>query len=231
MNQPISDVMTRENLITVPVGTTLDGAREILHQHKVEKLLVVDRDFRLKGLITVKDIQKQINYPNACKDNARPSPLRRRHRRGARTPSIGRPRWSAATWTSWSSTRRTATRRAFSTSCAKIRQRFPEIDLIAGNVATAEATEALIALGRQRGEGRDWRRIDLHDARDRGHRRADDHGDHGLRPRRRRRTTCRLSPTAASGSPATSRRRSPSGASSHDDRQPVRRHRREPRRN
>src|SRR6185369_13116859 len=68
VNRPIADVMTREPLFTVPVGTTLDAAREILHQHKVEKLLVVDRDYRLKGLITVKDIQKAIKYPNACKD-------------------------------------------------------------------------------------------------------------------------------------------------------------------
>src|SRR5256885_423598 len=69
VDRPISAVMTKENLITVPVGTTLDAAREILHRHKVEKLLVVDRDFKLKGLITVKDIQKQIKYPNASKDN------------------------------------------------------------------------------------------------------------------------------------------------------------------
>ena len=61
--------MTKEKLITVPVGTTLDQARAILHQAKVEKLLVVDKDFRLKGLITVKDIQKAIKYPNACKDS------------------------------------------------------------------------------------------------------------------------------------------------------------------
>ena len=61
--------MTKENLITVPVGTTLEQAKEILHRHKVEKLLVVDKDFNLKGLITVKDIQKQIKYPNACKDS------------------------------------------------------------------------------------------------------------------------------------------------------------------
>src|SRR6185312_2947389 len=67
-NRPISDIMTRDRLITVPVGTTLDAAREILHRHKVEKLLVVDRDFRLKGLITVKDIQKAVKYPNASKD-------------------------------------------------------------------------------------------------------------------------------------------------------------------
>ena len=57
-----------ENLVTVPVGTTLDQAREMFHRHKVEKLLVVDADFRLKGLITVKDIQKLVKYPNACKD-------------------------------------------------------------------------------------------------------------------------------------------------------------------
>src|SRR5260221_1685839 len=68
ISRPIADIMTHENLITVPVGTTLDAAREILHQHKVEKLLVVDRDFRLKGLITVKDIQKAVKYPNASKD-------------------------------------------------------------------------------------------------------------------------------------------------------------------
>src|SRR5687767_5103117 len=69
IDRPVSDVMTKQNLFTVPVGTTLDEAREILHQKKVEKLLVVDRDFRLKGLITVKDIQKAIKYPNACKDS------------------------------------------------------------------------------------------------------------------------------------------------------------------
>src|SRR3954462_14428054 len=64
----ISQLSTKDPLFTVPVGTTLDEARESLHQHKVEKLLVVDRDYRLKGLITVKDIQKAIKYPNACKD-------------------------------------------------------------------------------------------------------------------------------------------------------------------
>src|ERR1700741_3120203 len=69
IERPIADVMTREQLITVPVGTTLDAAREILHQHKVEKLLVVDRDFRLKGLITVKDIQKAVKSPGASKDS------------------------------------------------------------------------------------------------------------------------------------------------------------------
>src|SRR6266567_1858895 len=69
VNRAISEVMTREPLFTVPVGTTLDAAREILHLHKVEKLLVVDREYRLKGLITVKDIQKAVKYPNASKDS------------------------------------------------------------------------------------------------------------------------------------------------------------------
>jgi len=65
---PIADVMTKNNLITVPVGTTLDEAEEILHRHRVEKLLVVDDHYMLKGLITVKDIQKKLKYPHAAKD-------------------------------------------------------------------------------------------------------------------------------------------------------------------
>src|SRR5579872_3628352 len=65
---PISDVMTKDNLITVPVGTTLEDAEKILHRHRVEKLLVVDEQYNLKGLITVKDIQKKLKYPNAAKD-------------------------------------------------------------------------------------------------------------------------------------------------------------------
>src|SRR5881397_4242984 len=65
---PISEVMTKENLITVPVGTTLEQAEEILHRHRVEKLLVVDDQYMLKGLITVKDIQKKLKYPGAAKD-------------------------------------------------------------------------------------------------------------------------------------------------------------------
>src|SRR3990172_6276251 len=67
VQRPIAEIMTKTRLITVPVGTTLDEARAILHRHKVEKLLVVDRDYRLKGLITVKDIQKMLKYPSACK--------------------------------------------------------------------------------------------------------------------------------------------------------------------
>lgn len=66
---PISDVMTKKNLVTVPVGTTLETAETLLHKHRIEKLLVVDDDYHLKGLITVKDIQKKRKYPRAAKDH------------------------------------------------------------------------------------------------------------------------------------------------------------------
>src|SRR5690242_2334726 len=68
---PVSAVMTKENLVTVPVGTTLEEAEKILQKHRIEKLLVVDQDFNLKGLITVKDIQKKRAYPRAAKDDHR----------------------------------------------------------------------------------------------------------------------------------------------------------------
>ena len=146
ISRPIADVMTRENLITVPVGTTLDAAREILHEHKVEKLLVVDRDYRLKGLITVKDIQKAVKYPNASKD------------------SLGRLRCGAAIGVARDTVERADALVAANVDALvidtahghaqgvldmvrQIRRRFSGVELIAGNVATAEATEALIALG------------------------------------------------------------------------------------
>jgi IMP dehydrogenase len=68
LDQPVSGIMTKDNLVTVPVGTTLEEAEKILQRHRIEKLLVVDADFNLKGLITVKDIQKKIEFPNATKD-------------------------------------------------------------------------------------------------------------------------------------------------------------------
>jgi IMP dehydrogenase len=146
VNRPIADVMTREPLFTVPVGTTLDAARERLHQHKVEKLLVVDRDFRLKGLITVKDIQKAVKYPNASKD------------------SLGRLRVGAAIGTAQDTMARAEalvlanvdvlvidTAHGHSQGVlemvSRMRQRFPDVQLVAGNVATAEGTQALIAAG------------------------------------------------------------------------------------
>src|SRR5712671_3239114 len=146
VNRPIADVMTREPLFTVPVGTTLDNAREILHEHKVEKLLVVDRDYRLKGLITVKDIQKAVKYPNASKD------------------SLGRLRCGAAVGIARDTGERADALVAANVDVLVVdtahghsqnvldmvrtlRRRFPQVDLIAGNVATADGTEALIELG------------------------------------------------------------------------------------
>src|SRR4051812_13321236 len=146
VNRPISEVMTREPLFTVPVGTTLDAAREILHKHKVEKLLVVDRDYRLKGLITVKDIQKAVKYPNASKD------------------SLGRLRCGAAVGIARDTLERAEALVAAHVDVIVVdtahghhqnvlemvrtlRRRFTDVDLVAGNVATAEATEALIHLG------------------------------------------------------------------------------------
>src|SRR5229473_1492757 len=67
-NQLVSSVMTKDHLVTVPVGTTLDEAERLLQKHRIEKLLVVDQDFNLKGLITAKDIQKKLEYPRAAKD-------------------------------------------------------------------------------------------------------------------------------------------------------------------
>jgi len=146
LNRPISDVMTGENLITVPVGTTLDAAREILHQKKVEKLLVVDRDFRLKGLITVKDIQKAVKYPLASKD------------------PLGRLRCGAAIGIAKDTMDRAAALVAANVDVlvidtahghsqgvldivAKVRKTFPDVNLVAGNVATPEGTLALIERG------------------------------------------------------------------------------------
>ncbi|MGE5246367.1 MAG: IMP dehydrogenase [Betaproteobacteria bacterium] len=146
VNRPIADVMTREHLITVPVGTTLDAAREILHEHKIEKLLVVDRDYRLKGLITVKDIQKAVKYPSASKDQ------------------LGRLRCGAAVGIARDTLERAAALVAANVDVLvvdtahghsqnvldvvrRIRQSFPDINLVAGNVATAEGTVALIREG------------------------------------------------------------------------------------
>jgi IMP dehydrogenase len=146
VDRPISDIMTREPLFTVPVGTSLEQAREFLHRHKVEKLLVVDDRFMLKGLITVKDIQKAIKYPNACKD------------------SLGRLRCGAAVGVGRDAVPRAEALVAANVDALvidtahghsqgvldmvrRIRRQFPNVDLVAGNVATADATQALIDLG------------------------------------------------------------------------------------
>lgn len=146
MSKSISGVMTSENLVTVPVGTTLEQAEEILHKHRIEKLPVVDDDGGLKGLITVKDIFKRRRYPDACKDEH------------------GRLRVGAAIGASAADVERAEmlvdagvdvivvdTAHGHSEgvlqSIAEVRERFPDVQLIGGNVGTVEGARALVERG------------------------------------------------------------------------------------
>ncbi len=146
LDKKVSDVMTRENLVTVPEGITLEESKALLHQHRIEKLLVVDDRGRLKGLITIKDIEKIKKYPSACKD------------------SLGRLRAGAAVGVGADMEERTEALLAAGVDVVvidtshghtagvlraveRLRQTFGDIDLIAGNVATAEGAEALIKAG------------------------------------------------------------------------------------
>ena len=143
---PISKVMTKENLITVPVGTTLEDAEKVLHQHRVEKLLVVDEKYALKGLITVKDIQKKLKYPSAAKDPQ------------------GRLRCAAAIGATGDYLERAQellkykvdalvidSAHAHSTRVLEaiktIKSKHPEVDLIAGNVGTFDGACELVRCG------------------------------------------------------------------------------------
>src|SRR5271156_1550001 len=142
-NQLVSSVMTKDNLVTVPVGTTLDEAERILQKHRIEKLLVVDQDFNLKGLITVKDIQKKLEYPRAAKDE------QGRLRIGAaigdyleRAVEMSKAKVDVlAIDTAHGHTQRVMD------AIAAVRRRLPEMQLIAGNVATFDGAKDLIALG------------------------------------------------------------------------------------
>ncbi|HEX8500935.1 MAG TPA: IMP dehydrogenase [Pyrinomonadaceae bacterium] len=143
---PVSEVMTPQPLVTVPVGTTLEEAKGVLQKHRIEKLLVVDGDKHLKGLITVKDIQKAIRYPSAAKDD------------------LGRLRVAAAIGATGDFKERADELVRARVDCLvvdtahghssrvveavrEIKRRHPETQLIAGNVATAEGTRELIAAG------------------------------------------------------------------------------------
>jgi IMP dehydrogenase len=143
---PVASVMTKENLVTVPVGTTLEEAKSILHRHKIEKLLVVDRDNHLKGLITVKDIQKVIKYPNACKDALGRLRVGAAVGVGPETPERARALVDARADVLVVDTAHGHSAGVMET-VKTLRRMFPEIDLIAGNIATAEATEDLAKLG------------------------------------------------------------------------------------
>ena len=146
LDQPIANVMTKENLVTVPPGTTLDEAKCHLHEHRIEKLLVVDDNFVLKGLITIKDIEKVRKYPNSCKDD------------------LGRLRVGAAVGVGAELDERAAALVAAGVdllvvdtahghsqgvidTIAQLRKAYPEVQLMAGNIATGAAAKALIDVG------------------------------------------------------------------------------------
>ena len=146
LDQPVNNVMTKENLITVPVGTTLEEAEHMLQRHRIEKLLVVDKDFNLKGLITVKDIQKKIEFPNATKDPQ--GRLRVGAAIGAtgdyleRAEEMARANVDAiAIDTAHGHTTRVMD------AIRNVKRKFPDLQLLAGNVATAEGARDLITLG------------------------------------------------------------------------------------
>src|SRR5258708_6869833 len=143
---PVADVMTKQPVVTVPVGTTLEQAKAVLQQHRIEKLLVVDDDKRIKGLITVKDIQKAIKYPTAAKDD------------------LGRLRVAAAIGATGDFRERADELVKARVDCLvidtahghslrvieavrEIKQRHPDTDLIAGNVGTTEGSRELIDAG------------------------------------------------------------------------------------
>lgn len=146
VDRPIADFMTKDHLVTAPVGTTLETAKALLHKHRIEKLLVVDEEGNLKGLITVKDIKKAQEYPNACKD------------------TLGRLRVVAAVGAGGDLDERCAAlvsakvdvlcldsshghSENVMTAAERIKNRFPDVPLVAGNVATYEGARDLIALG------------------------------------------------------------------------------------
>jgi IMP dehydrogenase len=146
LDQPISNVMTKDKLVTVPPGTTLEEAKFHLHQHRIEKLLVVDDNYALKGLITIKDIEKVRKYPNACKDD------------------FGRLRVGAAVGVAGDREERLEAlvragvdvvvidtahghSQGVLDSVRDTKRAYPDLQLIAGNIATAEAAAALIKAG------------------------------------------------------------------------------------
>ncbi|HYB62735.1 MAG TPA: IMP dehydrogenase [Methylomirabilota bacterium] len=146
LDQPVSNIMTKENLVTVPVGTTLGEAERILQKHRIEKLLVVDKEYHLKGLITVKDIQKKLDYPRAASDE------HGRLRVGAAIGATGDYLERAVEMARVKAdvlavdTAHGHSERVMEAIRA-IKRRLPDVQLVAGNVATQEGARDLIALG------------------------------------------------------------------------------------
>jgi len=146
LDRPIGEVMTREGLIVAPVGTSMEEAERILHEHRIEKLPVVDEQGKLRGLITVKDIFKRRKYPNACKDEL--GRLRVGAAIGATPEDLDRARELLA---AGCDVLVIDTAHGHSAGVLRaleaVRERFPDAQIIAGNVATAEGARALVERG------------------------------------------------------------------------------------
>ena len=143
---PIGDVMTKENLVTAPVGTTLEGAQKILMQHKIEKLPLVDENGILKGLITIKDIEKAVQYPNSARDNGGRllcgAAIGVAHNMMERAQALVDAQVDVIVLDSAHGHNINIIN-----AVREVKSAFPHIPVIAGNVATAAAAEALIAAG------------------------------------------------------------------------------------
>ena len=144
--QPIGNVMTKDNLVTAPVGTTLEEAQAILGKHRIEKLPLVDKDGNLKGLITIKDIEKSIQYPNAAKDKNGRLLVGAAVGVGANFLDRVKALVDAKVDIVAVDTAHGHNQGVLD-AVKKIKQKFPDLKLIAGNVATAAATRALIEAG------------------------------------------------------------------------------------
>ncbi|MGN1004680.1 MAG: IMP dehydrogenase [Oscillospiraceae bacterium] len=146
MSKLIDNVMTKENLVTAPEGTTLAEAKEILRQHKIEKLPIVDKDFRLKGLITIKDIEKAEVYPNSARDEK--GRLLVGAAIGVTADVLDRAKALIEAGADVLALDSAHGHSKNILECVKrIKAVFPDVQLIAGNVATAEGTRALIEAG------------------------------------------------------------------------------------
>jgi len=145
-SKPIKSVMTSENLVTAPVNTSLDEAMQILRKHKIEKLPLVDEEGKLKGLITIKDIEKNIKYPNAAKDEKGRLLVGAAVGTARDTFARAKALYEAGLDVLVIDTAHGHSRPVIET-LLMIKEKFPELQVIAGNVATGEATEALIRAG------------------------------------------------------------------------------------
>lgn len=145
LSQPVSNVMTKKNLVTVSSNISLEESKKLLHKHRIEKLLVVDDEYNLKGLITIKDIEKIRRFPNACKD------LLGRLRVGAAVGIIDRETRIEALLAAGADVIVIDTSHGHSAAVIdaikSTKTNFPKCELIAGNIATSEGAEALIKAG------------------------------------------------------------------------------------